>query len=426
MTTNTTQQLGSFYDEFTAYHSQCVPADKSELTTILSNQLKELQEIPFPHKKQEDWRYTNIKKKLLENYKIQKLSGKMSEAALQDVPSNYPHFIFINGKLSKLLSKNLNGIKFLHLDPLDDAHFIERGAIRFKSSKDFCDSLNLSTLKEGIQLHITQENCPTSPIAISHIFTAECENNIISPRFSIKVDNNLKIEVIEHFQYKALQESSFTLNNLSEITLEQGASMEYVQIQNTTAPILHLNTIKGNLYKDANINLVNLTYGGELTRNNYFINLQESGAEALLNGLFHLSDKQHSDQNIVVNHNAPSTESHQLFKGILDGSAHGVFTGRVHVAKNSLLVNSTQVNNNLLLSTNAHIDTRPQLEIFADDVKCTHGATIGQLDDEQIFYLETRGINRKKAKEMVSKGFGEDILFKIKNEELQTIARSLV
>ncbi len=422
----TTADLDNFYGELKKYQASFVDAQKNELTTLLNKKLIQLQEVPFPHRKQEDWKYTNIKKKLLANYRLDKLPGKMSKVVLKEIPQDFHHFVFINGKLSKLLSNNTKAIKFIHLDPLDDAYFIEPGSIHFQASNNFCDLLNISTLREGIQIHITKDNAPTKPIAISHFFTAECKHNIISPRIAISLDTNMALDVFEQFQYKGLQDSPFTLNNVTELRLEAGAKLEYVQLQNTTTPTLHFNTIKGNLYRDAHVNITNLTYGGEVSRNNFCINLQEEGATAILNGLYNLKDGQHSDQFVEINHNAPHTDSHQLFKGVLDDNSHGVFTGKVYIKKYSLQANSTQTNKNLLLSPKAHIDTRPQLEIYADDVKCTHGATIGQLNDEEIFYLETRGINQKRAKEMVATGFGEDVLFKIQNEQIRDVAKSLL
>jgi Fe-S cluster assembly protein SufD len=408
-----------------AQYHQSLKGD-SELHTLMQQALSNLQHSGLPTKKIEAWKYTSINDRLLASSKIEKLTGKMSNVALKEIPNDCVHFVFVNGKLSKLLSKHLKQLKFCHLNPTSDAHYIPQGSVKFYADENFIDQLNLASLREGVQLEIVDNSFADKPIVISHLFTTESLNNLVSTRFSITVKANCKVAILEQFQYKGLQESPFTLNNVTELTLQENAQVEYVQMQNTTTPTLHLNRIKAKQYRDSKLNMINMTYGGDLSRNELDIKLQEPGATALLNGVYALTGSQHSDQYIEVKHNAPHTYSHQLYKGVLDNQSRGVFTGRVHVAKNSLYVNSTQTNKNLLLGEKAKVDTRPQLEIYADDVKCTHGATIGQLDDEQVFYLETRGINRTQAKEMVARGFGEEVLYKIENSIIFNTVQKLL
>ncbi len=409
------------------HHYQQDFSRPNELHRLMQKSAEQLTQLPFPHRKLEAWKYTNIKDLFAANMHLEKVSGKMSKIVTKDIPATAVHFVFVNGKLSKLLSKNLKLVKFIHLDPFSDIHFVEQGTVAFNlNNTDFCSTLNLATLKEGLQILIDANYPSARPLIFTHVFTADCQGNIISPRIAIEVAKGQKVNIVEHFQYKGLQDSSFTLNNVTELTIEEQAKVEYVQLQNTSTPTLHFNTISANLYDHAQFHLTNLTYGGRLTRNNFLINLHRPGAIANVNGLFKLTDQQHSDQFIQINHYAPHTDSHQLFKGILDQKARGVFTGQVHVAKDAILVNSTQQNKNLLLSSNARVDTRPQLEIYADDVKCTHGATIGQLNDDEVFYLETRGIPPEKAKEMVAKGFGEEVILRIPNPTIIDLVSNLI
>lgn len=418
------EQLTQLHKNIEQYQGS-LTQNKSELLFLMKDGFEKLSAIDFPHRKQEQWKYTNIKNSFFNNTKLEKLSGKMGDIVSKDVPPQTPHFVFINGKLSTLLSSKTEKVKFIHLDPSNDVHYIEKGSINFKiNSDDFCDALNLATLREGLQIQIDEQSSIDAPIIISHIFTSDCKHNVVSPRISITTNPRSKATFIERFQYKGLQDSDFTLNNVTELTLNHSSHIEYIQLQKTTTPVVHFNTVKSDLYKDATLNLVNLTYGGKLSRNNFYANINEQGACANMSGLYSLRNDQHSDQYININHLAPHSQSHQLFKGILDDQSHGIFTGKVHVSKNCELVDSTQVNNNLILSEHAHIDTRPQLEIYTDDVKCSHGATIGQLNDEEVFYLETRGIKPEIAKEMVSKGFGEDVLFRVQNKEIRKLVKS--
>lgn len=423
MSQNLEQQLSDLYTNIERYQNS-LSENRGGLHFLMQEGLQEFHHIDFPHRKQEVWKYTNLKNLFFNNIKLDKLPGKMGEIVSKDIPHHAPHFVFVNGKFSTLLSQHTDQIKYIHLDPSSDVHYIEKGSIQFTLNKnDFCDNLNMATLREGLLFHIEEESSYDEPIIISHVFTPDCKENVVSPRISITAQSRSKATFIERFQYKGLQDSDFTLNNVVELTLNDSSMIEYVQVQKTTTPVLHFNTVKSNLYKNSQLSLVNLTYGGKLSRNNFYADIHEAGATAYMSGLYSLRHDQHSDQYIQINHMAPYTQSHQLFKGILDDSSHGVFTGKVHVGKHCDQVDSTQVNNNLLLSEKSQVDTRPQLEIYTDDVKCSHGATIGQLNDEEVFYLETRGIKQEIAKEMVSKGFGEEVLFKVQNDKVRKLVK---
>ncbi|MBY0416085.1 MAG: Fe-S cluster assembly protein SufD [Bdellovibrionales bacterium] len=264
------------------------------------------------------------------------------------------------------------------------------------------------------------------PITIVHLVDEAAINKIISPRITIVAESFSKVSIAEIFTSTQNLLFQYTTNSSTNIDLKENAFVEHVKIQTEALQSTHIGLTKAIVAKSAQFKSMTLDFGIMTSRHNIDIEVNGEGADAHVNGLYTLSKSTHADIFSNINHNAAHTTSDQLFKGILAGESHGAFTGKISIAKDAQLVNSNQLNKNLMLSKKAHIDTRPQLLVAADDVKCAHGATIGQLSPDEEFYLESRGIKKDMAKRMLCHGFAADVLFKIDNKSIQARAMDLL
>jgi Fe-S cluster assembly protein SufD len=211
---------------------------------------------------------------------------------------------------------------------------------------------------------------------------------------------------------------AYFTNAVTEIVVGEGAVVDHYKVQQESSDAFHVATMHASLGRSANFSSHSIALGGRLTRNDANVTLSE-GTEATLNGLYIVNGTQHIDNHTEIDHAKPHGTSHELYKGILDGKATAVFNGRIIVRKDAQKTDSKQTNKNLVLSDEAVIDTKPELQIFADDVRCTHGATIGQLDEEALFYLQSRGIERAQARSLLTYAFAQDILDRVKVQSIK-------
>ncbi len=221
-------------------------------------------------------------------------------------------------------------------------------------------------------------------------------------------DENSQAHVIE--SYVSLGGGSYFSNAVTEVVLGQNASIEHYKLQEESTNAFHVATLQTHQGRDSRFVSHSVSFGGQLTRNDIRAVLSAEGTDCTLNGLFMVDGRQHVDFHTTVEHSQPHGTSQEYYKGILDGRSRGVFNGRVHVHPGAQKTDATQSNKNLLLSRNAEVDTKPELEIYADDVKCSHGATVGQLDPDALFYLRARGIDEGSARGLLTYGFAQDII----------------
>ncbi|MBI4395192.1 MAG: Fe-S cluster assembly protein SufD, partial [Candidatus Omnitrophica bacterium] len=244
------------------------------------------------------------------------------------------------------------------------------------------------------------------------------------PRVLIVAGKNSKATVIE--SYVSLAQTSYLTNAVTEIILEEGASVEHYKLQRESEEAFHIGTTYVRQNRDSQFTSFSIALGAKLSRNNLNVNLDQEGAGCMLNGLYVVSDDQHVDNTTLINHSRPHGTSSQLYKGLLSGKSTGVFSGKVFVHPDAQKTDAHQVNKNLLLSDQANVNTKPQLEILANDVQCTHGAAVGQLDEDAIFYFETRGIDREKARKLLSFGFANEVMQTIPLETIRTEVNHLI
>jgi Fe-S cluster assembly protein SufD len=261
------------------------------------------------------------------------------------------------------------------------------------------------------------------PVHLLFISTSRETGTTVQPRNLIIAGANSKATIIE--SYVTLGGAAYFTNAVTEIIAGDNAALEHVKFQDEAADAFHIATIAGEFGRASNVRLHSFALGAKLSRNNIRAKLAGEGLECILNGLYLTRGEQLADHHMVVEHAQPHCASHEYFNGILDDKSRGVFHGRIYVHPIAQKTDAKQTNKNLLLSDDATADTKPQLEIYADDVKCTHGATIGQLNDESIFYLRSRGIPEKTARRMLIHAFAGEIIERVKcgpaREELDKI-----
>lgn len=292
------------------------------------------------------------------------------------------------------------------------------------ATKDSLPSLNTAFSSEGAYIHIPKNKLVEKPIQIVHFSTGNEAALMLQPRNLIVVDENSHVQIIERHQ--SLTDNPVLTNSVTEIFANKRAIADYYKIQNDNqnASLIDNTFIKQK--QESHVSVHTFSFGGKLTRNN--LNFYQNGEriDSTLKGITIIGDKQHVDHNTLVHHIEPNCESHQDYKGIFGDSATGVFNGQVVVEKEAQKTNAYQSNNNILVSDKATINSKPQLEIFADDVKCSHGCTIGQLDESAMFYMRSRGIPEKEARALLMYAFSNNVLNSVKIPEIKQRITKLI
>lgn len=367
----------------------------------------------FPGHK-ESYRFTNIEKFLsVADWQTPTHSAdkKLIEKALESQTQYENLVVFINGILSQDHSRHPN----LEIAPI--ATGLESEENTWKSFTAYKDDelthLHHAFLGEGI---IVKAKKNTK--AVVKILSLITDENVFShPTILIKAEKFAELTLLE--ECFAVTEKLYAQQFFSLVEVETGAKVEHIQLVHENNTTNYLNTTEARVQKDGVYRNITLHLGAALSRKNLAIELLESGAHAESFALYGLKGKQHSDISTQILHKAADTTSAQIAKGILTDESRGVFTGKIHIFQEAQRVSSSQLNKNLLLSSKAQAHSQPQLEIFADDVKCSHGSTTGQLQDDELFYFQSRGIPADKARALLAHAFGNEILMKIENKEIR-------
>jgi len=379
----------------------------------------------FPTKREEAWKYTSLNSILKEDYSV--FPKQENALEYRDVKKYFIHdidsykIIFIDGKYSSHLSQTTHeGIDVcLMSSALSKPKYrpIIENYFNKAVDKSSLSALNTAFSQEGAYVHIPKNKMVEKPIQILHFATGNESALMLQPRNLIVVEENSHVQIIERHQ--SLTEHSVLTNSVTEVFAEKRAIIDYYKIQNDrqTASLIDNTFIK---QKDnSNTSVHTFSFGGKLTRNNLNYYQEGERIDSILKGVTIIGDKQHVDHNTLVHHVEPNCESHQDYKGIFGDRSTGVFNGRVIVNKEAQKTNAFQANNNILLNDKASINTKPQLEIFADDVKCSHGCTIGQLDETAMFYMRSRGIPEKEARALLMFAFSNNVLDSVKIPEIK-------
>ncbi len=383
-----------------------------------------LRQIDFPTTRDEQWKYTRISK-ILKN-KYTQLPAKVKQETKFWKVENAHLFVFVNGFFSSELSnigKETGAIiKPLSLARKENSEILEKHFGKIANhKKEIFTALNTVYHTNGAFVFINENVQLQKPIHILNI--AASENAAFNPRNLIILGKNSSANIIS--SYETLAGNSFA-NVVSEVFLNENAHLTFHILQNENDSCFQINTTQASLQSNSRADFFTMTTGGNIVRNNLNISLDGEHCETHLHGLYLGKSEQHFDNHTLVEHKKPNSFSNELYKGIMNGKSSGVFNGKVFVFKDAQKTNAYQSNQNILLSNDASVDSKPELEIYADDVKCSHGSTTGQLDDEAIFYLRSRGISEEKAKQLLIRAFAEDVVNKISSVTIKNYVEELV
>ena len=392
---------------------------------VRSEAIKTFEDKGFPSKRDEAWKYTSLNALLKHDYSV--FPKQENAVEYSDVKKYFIHdiesfkIVFIDGKYSSHLSQTTHDgmdvcLMSAALTKPKYRLMIEK-YFNKAADKEGLSSLNTAFSQEGAYIHIPKNKVVEKPIQIIHFSTGMESALMLQPRNLIVVDENSHVQIIERHQ--SLTDNQVLTNSVTEIFTNKRAIVDYYKIQNDrpTASLIDNTFIRQNRESLASVHT--FSFGGQLTRNNLNFYQEGERIDSTLKGITIIGDKQHVDHNTLVHHQEPNCESHQDYKGIFGDKSTGVFNGKVIVDKIAQKTNAFQANNNILLSDKASVNTKPQLEIFADDVKCSHGCTIGQLDESAMFYMRSRGIPEKEAKALLMFAFSNNVLDSVKIPEIK-------
>ena len=379
--------------------------------------LKVFEDKGFPTKKDELWKYTSLEALIREDYSLFPKSEINIE--LKDVKKYFLYdtdtykVIFIDGVYSPFLSNTTHDgldvcLMSAALSKPKYRDLINTYFNIIAPSDESLTALNTSYAKEGAFVYIPKKTVAEKPIEIIHFSSGDQDSLWLQPRNLIVIDKNSQVQIIERHQ--SLKEHAVVTNSVTEIYVHEEAFVDYYKLQNdlSTASLIDNTFIQQEKNSHASVHTFSL--GGKLIRNNLRYLHKGKHILSTLKGLTILQGKQHVDHSTMVHHSQPNCESHQDYKGIFSERSEGVFNGQILVDKIAQKTNAFQQNNNVLLDDKATVNSKPQLEIFADDVKCSHGCTIGQMDEEALFYLRTRGIPKKEARALMTYAFANNVL----------------
>ncbi len=393
----------------------------------------------IPTHKNEEWKYSalNLGDLFKKEYQLtedeKELQVNKADIDEMRLPGfeNANELVFVNGKYIPELSTIRSSEEQLVIMPLEEA---ENGAYKEivkehlgKSAlfiNDGIHALNTSFIYGGVFIFAVKKQIIENPVYLYHISDARDNHILAQPRSLVYVDERAKLQMVETYQTIGSMDS-FN-NEVAEIVVKSDAVFEHYKIQNDNASASQVGTTHVRQVGKSYAHTLVISLNGDTIRNNTNIIMEAEGNEAHMYGLYLLKGNTHVDNHTLVDNKMPNCFSNELYKGVIDGSATGVFSGKIFVRPDAQKTNAYQSNNNILLSDKASVNSKPQLEIYADDVKCSHGCTVGRLDEEALFYLQTRGISKEHAQAMLLEAYASSIVEQIKIEPLRGFAGRLI
>jgi Fe-S cluster assembly protein SufD len=428
-----------------AYHDDFARQARAPdwLQSLREKGLARFEALGFPTMKNEDWHFTSvapIAEQIFRAAAVSKVgvssegsfAGMVARADLERFQFGRPEWhtlVFVNGEFSPDLSSYAGLGTGVRVNSLANAlrsgtgrperHL---GKIATFDNHAFT-ALNTAFIRDGAFIEVQADTQVEHPIHL--VFVSEGQGKAVAhPRNLIVAAQNSRASIIE--SYVCVRDNLYFTNTVTEISLGEGAHLDHYKMQQESEKSFHVGTVQVRQARDSTLHSFSFAVGGSLARTNIYTSLDGDGATCTLNGLYLADGTQHIDNQTVIEHIAPNCPSHEIYKGVLDGRSHGVFNGKVYVHPEAQKTDGKQSNNNLLLSPTARVDTKPQLEIFADDVKCTHGATVGRLDEMAMFYLNSRGLGRETARTLLTYAFAADVLETIALEPVRQELEKMV
>jgi len=428
-----TQQLESYLESFSEFEKLAAGHDLPWLRRLRQDAFARLCEVGFPTTHDEDWRFTNVSAIAQTPFRLARNGrARLSQQELEPyrVPGVSCQLVFVNGhfvpKLS-LLGKLPDGVKVSSLagEISSNPGAIEPHLGRYLDiRRDAFSALNTAFVEDGAFVHIPRGTLVEEPICLLFVSTGDDAPSMSHPRNLIVAEEDSQATFVE--DYASLDGGAVFCNTVTELVAGDHTVLSHYMVEREHKEAFNISTLRIQQERSTNVVSHSLLLGGALVRNNVHPVLAGEGGECLINDLFIGNGRQHLDNYMLVEHASPRCGSRQFYNGILDGHAHGVFHGRIIVRKDAQKTDAKQTNRNLLLSDDAQIDTKPQLEIYADDVKCTHGATIGQIEGDALFYLRSRGIDEVSARKLLLFAFASECLDRMKQGPVRKHVEGLI
>lgn len=392
-------------------------------------------EAGFPTTRHEDWRFTNVNAIAQTSFQLAhdaRRSGAVYGDTLEAcrIPGAACQLVFVNGRFAPQLSDLGSLPQGVRVESLATAIAQEGNSLEahlgryLNIDRDAFCALNTAFIEDGAYVYLPRRTVLEAPICFLFISVPGDAPEMSNPRNLIVAEDATEASIVE--DYVSLGSGVFFSNVVTELVAGEDAVISHYLIEREDRQAFNVSTLRTQQARSANLSSHSVLLGGGLVRNNVHPVLAGEGGECLINGLFIGNGIQHMDNYMLVEHASPHCSSRQFYNGILDGHSHGVFHGRIIVHKDAQKTDAKQTNRNLLLSDDAQIDTKPQLEIYADDVKCTHGATIGQVDENALFYMRSRGIEEASARGLLLLAFASECLDRMKCAPVRDYLQDLV
>ena len=409
---NNTQQIS---DEFARFHAHLESTAPPWLTGLRQEAFRRFEKLGFPTIRQEEWRFTNVKRIAETAFALAKIPAPLSRETISPfvLDEDYLRLVFVNGHYVGDLSATGTSphgavIGSLSAALADHPALIEDHFGQLAKDDNACFSaLNSAFIRDGAFVHVPRGVVIERPIHLLFISTGNSSPTASHPRNLIIAERDTRATIIE--SYVGLNAGVYLTNAVSEVSVAENAVVGHCKLQQESADSYHVATTQVRQQRASRFSSHYFSLGGQLVRNEVGVTLDDEGCECSLSGLYIAAGDQHMDNRTRIDHRKPHCASHELYKGILDERAKGVFSGKIYVHPDAQKTDAKQSNRVLLLSDNAVIDTKPQLEIYADDVKCTHGATVGQIDETALYYLRSRGIPEDLARSLLVYAFANEI-----------------
>lgn len=415
-----------YADAFGEFATRAHEGEPAWVARLREGAFARFEELGFPTTDDEEWKYTNVSAVARAEFGPAGGSTKLESVAVEpfiSAEAKQSRLVFVDGIFSRELSSLEAMAEGVVAEDLGAALAGEHAEILWEhlgrlsgEGSDAFSALNTAFLGGGAFLHVAKGVEPGAPVQLLFVSTAESEAATF-PRVLVVAERDSRLDLIE--TYASVGEAAYLTDAVVEVFVGEGARVTHYKVQDEGAAAYHVASTRAELSRSSYYDLTTVTLGAQLSRHNIEILLESEGAECRVDGLYIVGTGQHADTHSLIDHRVPNCASRQNYKGILDGRSRAVFNGRVFVREDARGTDAQQSNKNLLLSREARVDTKPQLEIYNDDVKCSHGATVGQLDEEELFYLLSRGLHEDLARNLLTYGFAEEVVERIKFESIR-------